>query len=81
MTQREFTARLERMGLPPSFIRTLAQGRRGVEELLDQMQRVGPVTERDARAAIEFERTRGKVVVAPSRQVRLGEQGALTRRR
>lgn len=56
MTQREFTARLERMGLPPSFIRTLSQGRRGVEELLAQMERVGPVTERDARAAIEFER-------------------------
>lgn len=56
MTQREFTARLQRMGLPDSFIRTISQGRRGVEELLDSMQRVGPVTERDARAAIEFER-------------------------
>lgn len=56
MTQREFTARLQRMGLPDSFIRTLAQGRQGVEALLDQMQRVGPITERDAQAAIEFER-------------------------
>lgn len=56
MTRREFTARLQRMGLPDSFIRTLAEGRRGVEQLLDQMQRVGPVTERDARAAMELER-------------------------
>lgn len=56
MTRREFSARLQRLGLPDSFIRTLAQGRHGVEEMLGSMERLGPVTERDARAAQAFER-------------------------
>lgn len=56
MTQREFSARLQRLGLSDSFIRTLAQGRRGVEDLLGQMERIGPITDRDSRAAQEYER-------------------------
>lgn len=56
MTQREFTARLQRLGLPDSFIRTLAQGRHGVQDLLTQMERIGPITDRDARAAQNMER-------------------------
>jgi hypothetical protein len=56
ISQREFYARLQRLGLSDSFIRTLAQGRHGVEDLLGQMERVGPVTDRDARAAQDYER-------------------------
>lgn len=56
MGRPEFVARMQRIGLPDSVINTLARGRDGVRALLEEQRRLGVVTERDAQAAIEFER-------------------------
>lgn len=56
MDRRQFTARLQRIGLPDSFIRTLVQGKQATRELIAEQYRLGVVTERDSRAAQEAER-------------------------
>lgn len=52
----EFMARMQRIGVPDSVITTLARGRRGVQDLLEEQRRLGVVTDENARAAIEFQR-------------------------
>lgn len=56
MDRQQFVARMQGIGLPDSVINTLVRGRRAVQDLLDEQRRLGVVTDRDARAAIEFER-------------------------
>lgn len=52
----EFTARLQRVGIPDSVITMLSRGRRGMQELITEQERLGVVTDRDAQAAQAFER-------------------------
>lgn len=56
MDRTQFVARAERLGIPDSVINTLARGRRGVQDLIEEQYRLGVVTRADAQAAIEFER-------------------------
>lgn len=52
----EFTARLQRIGIPDSVITMLSRGRRGMQELITEQERLGVVTDHDARVAQEFQR-------------------------
>lgn len=55
MSQVEFGARLGRIGLSESTITLLSRGRQGVAALVDEQRKIAPITERDAKAAQEFE--------------------------
>lgn len=56
MSRREFAARMQRIGMPESVINTLARGRQGLHDLIEEQYRLGVVTERDSRIAQQFER-------------------------
>lgn len=55
MTAPEFTARMQRIGIPESMIVLLQRGRAETERLVAEQERLYVVTERDTQAAQRFE--------------------------
>ncbi len=55
MGRSEFTARASRLGIDPATITLLAKGRVEVTRLMEEQQKLGVTTDKDARAAQELE--------------------------
>lgn len=55
MDRSEFYARLTRIGIPPSVINLLAQGRAGLEKVITEKRRDGAASEENAQKAAELQ--------------------------
>ncbi len=56
MNRRNYVNLLQRLGFGPGMIAVLEQGRSGLEKVLTQQERMYAVTQRDAEAAMKFQK-------------------------
>lgn len=61
MSNPEFANRLQRIGIPQSVIYTLEQGRKAVAAQVTEAERLAHVTDKDIKAAQEFDRNLAKL--------------------